>query len=134
MPTVKQLQRLQADVHAALNGLGLGQLMGYSIQHDANVLTLKTSAANATRFRQVCPELLTALNAKSWAFTEITLTILKNVNSLNQFTQKTAWINPNLARYGKRSLPSGAQATQLQQFLQSKPAYLATAVKQSLQK
>jgi hypothetical protein len=120
MPKVRELQRLQADVTAAFKLFNLHTQADYELLLNEAVLHIKTSAALSARMRQMTPDLLTALNEKSWNLQSIEIIVQRNAKALAASMPRSLWVNPNQLRYGKRQLPNEAQAALLARFVHSK--------------
>ncbi len=119
--TAKQLQRLQADVTLLCGALGVPQAAQCELLLLDGILKIKASASLATKLRHIEPELKTQLNDKAWNITAIELGVVRNASELKKHLTGTQWVNPNIARYGKRTLPSEAQrAFMLARMKQSK--------------
>jgi hypothetical protein len=118
----KQMQRLQADVSAACETLGLAQAQQCELYLEGQLLTIKSNAALSTRLRQVEPELLSCLVSQGWAITAIKLQVVKHASALSQHLKQVQWISPNELRYGKRLAPTPSQrALILAHVKRSKP-------------
>jgi hypothetical protein len=110
---VKQLQRLQTDVAQQCANLGVPQAVQCELLLRHGVLTMKASAGLITRIRHIEPELKQLLNSKAWNITAIELSVVRNASGLSKHLTTQPWLNPNIARYGKRTLPSESQRAQL---------------------
>jgi hypothetical protein len=117
MSVVKQLQRLQADVSSACIALGVPQAAECELRLEQGTLHLKTSAALATRLRQIEPELKTHLNQRAWNIARIDIAVVRSARILASHLATPVWINPNLARFGPRTVPNAAQKAVLARFM-----------------
>jgi hypothetical protein len=105
----KQMQRLQADVSAACDALGLAQAQQCELSIDGPLLTIKSNAALCTRLRQIEPDLLSILVSQGWAISAIKLQVVKHASALSAHLKQAQWVSPNEVRYGKRLAPTPSQ-------------------------
>jgi hypothetical protein len=102
-------RRLQNDVDAACAQLGLPAMQEYTVWYEQGNLQIKTSASFTTRLRQVEPDLLDFLASNDWVVNKISYVCTKNTSHIKQHLLKNVWLNPNIAKYGKRIKPSAEQ-------------------------
>jgi hypothetical protein len=117
LQTAKEFQMLQADVHQLCKQMGFLQLDPCTIILDHGVLNLRTTAAMATRLRQIKPDLFDALIQNGWLISDLIFSVQKNNDALQQHLYEQLWVNPNETRYGKRDIPTDEQRIQVLNFI-----------------
>jgi Dna[CI] antecedent, DciA len=110
---VRELQRLQAAFATISTALGVPQAQACELRLEAAQLTIKTSAALATRLRHIEPELLAKLTAEGWLIERIQIAVVRHAQGLASHLAAAPWTGINELRYGPRIPPSAEQRAAL---------------------
>ena len=107
LTSARQQQRLIRDVTVLCQGRGIAIDETVVLMLAERVLNFSAPAAQLARLRHIEPDLIAGLQARSWMIHALAFAVRRD-GGRSLAAPARAWVNPNAATIGARSVPSAA--------------------------